>query len=145
MYVESNRDVNEFFVMCQRFSSGIYSHNTALYFYDLTDRTPIKLDMTFPSNIRINNEYIHSHYVKKEKYSLGLTELNLQDNTSIRIYNLERTICDLIRDRNKMDSQIFNTAMREYSKSKHKNLNLLYQYAKEFKIDKKLREYMEVL
>ena len=145
MYVKSDKSINEFFVMSQRFQTGIYSHNTALYFYNLTDRTPIKLDMTFPSNVRIDNEYIIAHYIKNEKHLLGATKIKLKDDTVIQIYDLDRTICDIIRDRNKMDSQIFNTAMKEYSKRKNKNLNLLYRYAKEFRIENKLKQYMEVL
>ena len=58
---------------------------------------------------------------------------------------MERTICDIIRDRNKIDSQIFNTALKEYIKRKDKNLNLLYKYAKEFNILKILKMYLEVL
>ena len=112
---------------------------------DLTDRTPIKFDMTFPSNVRIDNEYIIAHYIKSEKHLLGATKMKLEDDTVIQIYDLERTICDIIRDRNKMDPQIFNTAMKEYSKRKNKNLNLLYKYAKAFRIENKLKQYMEVL
>ena len=145
MYVKSDKSINEFFVMNQRFQTGIYSHNTALYFYNLTDRTPIKLDMTFPSNVRIDNEYITAHYIKSEKHLLGATKMKLEDNTTIQIYDLERTICDIIRDRNKIDPQIFNTSMKEYSKRKNKNLNLLYKYAKKFRIENKLKQYMEVL
>lgn len=145
MYVKSDKSINEFFVMSQRFQTGIYSHNTALYFYNLTDRTPIKFDMTFPSNVRIDNEYIIAHYIKSEKHLIGAIEMKLEDNTTIRIYDLERTICDIIRDRNKIDPQIFNTAMKEYSKRKNKNLNLLYKYAKVFRIENKLKQYMEVL
>lgn len=145
MYIKSNKNINEFFIMSERFPSGIYSHNTALYFYNLTDRTPIKFDMTFPSSVRIDNEYITSHYIKGERHLLGTTKMKLKDNTTIKIYDLERTICDIIRDRNKMDPQIFNTAMKEYSKRKNKNLNLLYKYAKVFRIENKLKQYMEVL
>lgn len=145
MYIRSDKNVNEFFIMGERFQTGIYSHNTALYFYNLTDRTPIKFDMTFPSNVRIDNEYITAHYIKSEKHLLGATKIKLEDNTTIQIYDLERTICDIIRDRNKIDPQIFNTAMKEYSKRKNKNLNLLYKYAKVFRIENKLKQYMEVL
>ena len=145
MYVKSDKSINEFFVMSQRFQTGIYSHNTALYFYNLTDRTPIKFDMTFPSNVRVDNEYIMAHYTKSEKHLMGATKIKLEDDTVIQIYDLERTICDIIRDRNKIDPQIFNTAMKEYSKRKNKNLNLLYKYAKEFRIENKLKQYMEVL
>lgn len=145
MYIKNDRNVNEFFIMSERFHSGIFSHNTALYFYNLTDRTPIKFDITFPSNVRIDNEYIIPHYIKEEKHLLGATEMKLKDGTKIKIYDLERTICDIIRDRNKIDSQIFNTAMKEYSKRNDKNLNLLYKYSKVFRITNKLKQYMEVL
>lgn len=145
LYVKKDREVNEFFVMGQRYESGIYSHNTALYFYNLTDRTPLKLDMTFPSNIRIKNDIIRSHYIKDENYLLGLTYMELKDGTSIKIYNLERTICDIIRDKNKIDPQIFNTAMKGYSKINNKNFHLLSKYAKELKVQNKLQQYMEVL
>ncbi len=73
------------------------------------------------------------------------TCLKLDDDLAIRIYNIERTICDIIRDRNKIDLQIFNTALNEYMKRKDKNLILLSEYATKFKIEKILAQYMEVL
>ena len=119
LYVAPDKDINEFFIMGERYKTGIFSHNTALYFYHLTDRTPMSLDMTFPSNVRVNNDFLEPHYIKPELHS--------------------------IRDRNKIDPQIFNTAMKEYFKSNKRNLNLLYKYAKKLKIDKILKKYMEVL
>lgn len=145
LYIDPNKDINEFFIMGERYKTGIFSHNTALYFYNLTDRTPMSLDMTFPSNVRNTNDFLEPHYIKPELHSLGETTLDLEDGTTIKIYDLERTICDIIRDRNKVDPQIFNTAMKEYFKLKDKNLNLLYKYAKKLKIDKILKNYMEVL
>lgn len=145
IYLKKGKEVNEFFVMGEKYKKGIFSHNTALYFYDLTDRTPLRLDMTFPSYITVHNDSIKTHYIKEEKHLLGAEEMKLNDGTTIRIYNMERTICDIIRDRNKIDPQIFNTAMKEYSKRKNKNLNLLYKYAKIFRIENNLKRYMEVL
>ena len=145
VYVEPDRDVSEFYIMSQQFKTGIFSHNTALYFYNLTDRTPFILDMTFPSNVRPSNDMLAPHYINKERFELGLVTKVLEDGTSVRIYNMERTICDLIRDRNKIDTQIFNTALKEYMKRPDKNLNLLYEYAKKFKIHKILKIYLEVL
>lgn len=145
IYLKKGKEVNEFFIMGEKYKKGIFSHNTALYFYDLTDRTPLRLDMTFPSYITVHNDSIKPHYIKEENHLLGAEEMKLNDGTTMRIYNMERTICDIIRDRNKIDPQIFNTAMKEYSKRKNKNLNLLYKYAKKFRIENKLKQYMEVL
>lgn len=145
IYVTPDKDISEYYIMGEQFKNAIFSHNTALYLYDLTDRTPFVLDMTFPSNIRPSNDMLSPHYINKERLNIGLITKELDDGTSIRVYNMERTICDIIRDRNKIDSQIFNTALKEYMKRSDKNLNLLYEYAKEFKILKILRMYLEVL
>lgn len=145
VYVKKGKNVNDFFLIQQRYKTGVFSHNTALYFYHLTDRTPLKYDMTFKNNIRVNDEIIEPHYIKQDKYELGITKLELQDKTTIKVYDLERTIIDILRDRNKIDLQIFNTAMKEYMKRKDKNLIKLSKYAKEFKMEKILKKYMEVL
>ena len=145
VYVKKEKNVNDFFLIQQRYKTGIFSHNTALYFYHLTDRTPVKYDMTFKNNIRVNDENAALDCIKQDKYELGIIELELQDKTTIKVYNLERTIIDILRDRNKIDLQIFNTAMKEYIKRKDKNLIKLSKYAKEFKMEKILKKYMEVL
>lgn len=145
IYVDDSVSISEYYSYGEQYKSGVFSHNTALYIYNMTDRTPFQLDMTFPSNVRISNFMIKSHYISKDKFDIGLTEKRLGDGTTIRIYNMERTICDIIRDRNKIDSQIFNNALNEYMKRNDKNLNLLYEYAKEFNILKILKLYLEVL
>ncbi|MBP3284325.1 MAG: abortive phage infection protein [Clostridia bacterium] len=145
VYAKKGKEVNEFFLLQQRFKNGIFSHNTALYFWGLTDRTPLKIDMTFMDNVRVKDETIFSHYRKRDFYYLGITELKLEDGTIVKLYNLERTICDIIRDRNKEDTQIFKMALNGYMKRKDKNLLLLYRYAKIYGIEGILRQYMEVL
>lgn len=148
VYVNAGKSFTDYYALSEQFKNGIFSHNAALYIYGMTDRTPLTLDMTFPSNIRISSlasYLVNIHYINKERFELGLTTKKLWDGSTIRIYNLERTICDIIRDRNKIDSQIFNTALKEYMKRKDKNLNLLYEYAKKFKILKIVKMYLEVL
>lgn len=63
----------------------------------------------------------------------------------VRCYNAERTICDLLRSRNRLDEEIVISAIKNYAASPDKNLNLLALYAPQFGIDKILKRYMEVL
>ena len=63
----------------------------------------------------------------------------------IKVYDIERTICDIIKNKNKVDGEIFSKALKEYARSKNKNLSKLTKYAKIMKIEKKVSEYMEVL
>lgn len=145
IYALPEKDINEFWLMSQKYKKGIFSHNTALYFYGLTDRTPLKIDITFPSSMRVRNDYLKIHYIKNENLNLGVTTIELEKGIEVPVYDLDRTICDIIRDKNKIDPQIFNMAMKEYGKKKKKNLRLLYKYSKEFNIENKLQQYMEVL
>jgi hypothetical protein len=61
------------------------------------------------------------------------------------MYDVERTICDVIRNRNQMDVTIVIDAVKNYVKRKDKNIPKLMEYAKILKVDKILRKYLEVL
>lgn len=145
VYLRKGKEVNEFFLLGEKYKNGIFSHNTALYFYDLTDRTPLNLDMTFSSNTTVHDDTIKVHYTNPKFHKLGVKDMKLQDGTTIKIYDMERTICDIIRTRNKIDPQILNTAIQEYFKRKDSDYIQLMKYAKIFRIEKILRNYIEVL
>lgn len=145
VYVKKGKNLNDFFLLQQRYKKGIFSHNTSLYFYHLTDRTPLKYDLTFDSKTRVHDNTINAHYVKNEFFNIGISSISFNDGTSVNVYDLERTIIDIIRNRNKIDKQILNTAIKEYMKRKDKNIVNLAKYAKIFNVEKVLKLYMEVL
>lgn len=145
VYVKKGKNLNDFFLLQQRYKKGIFSHNTSLYFYHLTDRTPLKYDLTFDSKTRVHDNTINAHYVKNEFFNIGICSISFNDGTSVNVYDLERTIIDIIRNRNKIDKQILNTAIKEYIKRKDKNIVNLAKYAKIFNVEKVLKLYMEVL
>ena len=145
VYVKKGKNLNDFFLLQQRYKKGIFSHNTSLYFYHLTDRTPLKYDLTFDSKTRLHDNTINAHYVKNEFFNIGICSISFNDGTSVNVYDLERTIIDIIRNRNKIDKQILNNAIKEYMKRKDKNIVNLAKYAKIFNVEKVLKLYMEVL
>ena len=63
----------------------------------------------------------------------------------LRVYDLERTLCDVLRSRSRLDVQIVNDAIKGYIKKPEKNLPRLMQYAEQFGIQKIVRQYVEVL
>ena len=147
-YAITNSFCDDYYKYQLKSKNCIFSHSTALYFYDLSDRTPLYFDMTVPvgySGSLGKNKNITLHYTKKEFLELGLTTLESPFGTRLKIYDLERTICDIIKNRKHMDKEVFTTALKRYSKSKTKNLHKLMKYAKKLKVDKKVLEYMEVL
>lgn len=63
----------------------------------------------------------------------------------VRTYNAERSICDILRSRSQVEIQDRQTALKEYARSRKKDIPLLLEYAEEFKVDKILKIYLEVL
>ena len=126
----------------------IFSHETALYLHDLTDRDPIEWSVTIPygyNATHLRDEGIKVYTVKKSLYQMGVVELKTIYGRDIKAYNKERTICDIVRNRNNMDIGILNEAVKRYLSSKDKNIPLLMRYAEELDIQNILRNYVEIL
>ena len=148
VYVLPNVMEDELYAISIRCRKGIFSHDTALFLHDLSDRTPLRFSITLPKGYNpasLKNQALDFFYVKPELLPLGMIEVLSNHGKPIQAYDMERTICDLVRSKARMDIQIFTDALKRYSRRKDKDLNKLMKYAKIFNIEKKMREYMEVL
>ena len=147
-YAIANSFCDDYYEYQLKSKNCVFSHSTALYFYDLSDRTPLYFDMTVPNGYNgslSKDKNVQLHYVKKELLELGLTTVLSPFGMKLRVYDLERTICDIVKYRNHMEKEIFTKALKWYAKRKDKDLFKLMKYAKKLNIDKKMIEYMEVL
>ena len=126
----------------------IYSHETALYLHDLTDRDPIQYSVTVPSgyNIsRLRKDGFNVFTIKQNKYETGTTKMKTMFGNEVVVYDLERTICDCLRSRNQMDIAILSDAVKRYVRRKDRNIPKLMRMAESFQVSKLLRNYLEVL
>jgi predicted transcriptional regulator of viral defense system len=131
-----------------KYPPAIFSHDTALFLHDMTDRDPLHYAVTVPAgynakNIKDSGAKVYS--IKKELYKLGLCTSKTPFGREIKTYNPERTICDILRSRNQIDIAILTDALKRYTKRKDKDLPLLMRYAESFRVVKILRSYLEVL
>ena len=139
---------DENYILSLRCPQGVLSHDEALYYNGLTDREPLQKTITIYTGYgtsRMVADGIKVFTVKKELLDIGKEIVKTSYGHDIPLYNRERTICDLIRSRNRFEIQDFQTALKTYIMGKNKNLNRLMEYAKLFHVDKKIRDYMEVL
>ena len=139
---------DEFFKLQSRFKRGIFSHETALFLLDLTDRTPNYYHMTFPNSYNTENprkELVRCFRTKEALYNLGIINLQTPSGNTVKGYGMERTLCDILRLQSCTDIQVITDAFKRYTKKENKNIPLLSEYAKTFRVDKKLRSYLEVL
>lgn len=126
----------------------IYSHETALYLHGLMEKEPNTTEITVPRNYNANNFRKKGYKiftVSDELLKLGESNVKTNFGNEVKAYDIDRTICDIIKMKEKMDIQIFQTAIKEYMKNNTKNLNNLMIYAKKMNIEKKVRMYTEIL
>ncbi len=140
--------IDNFYILSKSSKNMCYSRATALYLHDMSDRIPLIYDITVPYNYSGNllyNKNVSLKYVKKEIFELGMITVKTINDLEIKCYDIERTICDIIKDKNKMDKEIYSKALKEYARSKNKNLLNLVKYAKKLNIENEVTEIMEVI
>jgi len=148
IYVSMDAWMDHMYLLQLRYDQAIFSHETALFLHDLTDREPIQYAVTVKtgyntSKLLDTNAKVYT--IRKDLYVLGETEATTSFGHVVRIYNKERTVCDIVRSRSRVEIQTFQDALKQYSKSKDKNLRQLMEYARKFHIERIMNQYMEVL
>ena len=131
-----------------RRSKLVYSHYTALYLHDLTDRDPLNLSVTVPTGYntkQLISEGFAVFSVKADLHEYGITKVKTKYGNEVITYNMERTICDCVRSRSRMDAEIVTEAVKRYARHKGKDIHSLMETAAMFKVQRIVRTYMEVL
>ena len=147
-YILPDNMQDELLSISKRSERIIFSHKTALYLHGISDRTPFEHTITAPSGC-IPSAAIKSeckvYYIKPELFNLGKSTLKTPAGNDVPAYDLERTICDFIRSRNKLETETVLTALKLYAANPKKDLNKLNSYAKKMHIANILRQYLAVL
>lgn len=148
VYMTPDTFEDDLYMLQARSPKLIFSHEMALYLHDLTDRDPIAYAVTVPLGYHsqlLNDNGVQVYSVKKEWHELGVTETTTIHGRPIRLYDVERTLCDLFRQRNKGDAALLNDAMKRYLARKEKNVPQLLRYAEQFRVSSPVRQYVEIL
>lgn len=148
VYLAPDTFDDEMYILQARNQRTIFSHETALYLHDLTDRDPTEWSVTVPygyNATHLRAEGVKVYAVKKALHQMGVMELKTIYGRPIKAYDKERTICDIIRNRSNMDIAILNEAIRRYLDTKDKNIPLLLRYAEKLDILNVVRKYVEIL
>ena len=148
VYVSPDVMTDGLFTLQLRNTEIVFSHETALYLHGLMDREPFITHVTVPTGYNgthLRKAGICVHQRKSDLFDLGKTQVATHYGNMVNVYDMERTICDIVQNKGKMDIQVFQTALKEYIGSSKKNIPALMRYAKELKVEKVIRQYIEVL
>jgi predicted transcriptional regulator of viral defense system len=149
LYASPTVYVDEMFEMFSQNRFIVFSHLSALYLHELTDRTPLKMYITVPRTKNISRLLRTGLVAVKRSngktHGLGLTRMPSPSGFPIPVYDMERTVCDIVKAKKQTDPQILTDALKGYAKRKDKDLTRLAGYARILKADDLLRPYLEVL
>lgn len=147
IYIMADEWEDEYALLQAKYKKGVFSHSTALYLLGYSERVPLSFHMSFPTSYNsstIRDENVVVSRIGKEKYERDIIDVQTPGGNTVRVYNLERSLCDVLRGRGE-DIQIIHYAMRKYASSQEKDINLLMECAANLRVESKVRRYMEVL
>jgi predicted transcriptional regulator of viral defense system len=145
-YISPDILADEMYAIHLRSDKIVFSNETALFLHDLTDRDPLAFTVTVPRGYgtgRLRDSGISVVTVMPDMFDIGVTKEKTIHGREISVYDLERTICDIIKARGKMDKDTYYNALKRYAASNRKDINKLMNYAKRLNLYKQVREEME--
>lgn len=130
------------------FPDAVLCMETALFYYQYSDRNPAEWNITIDKNVSRSRTNIDYPFVKAYRVEPALVPIGEAKGSinfvDVRIYDRDRTICDVLRNMNKMDKEIFNKAIQGYVKDPKKNIPNLMEYAKVLRMQKRVKELIGV-
>ncbi len=148
VYMDKDAWPDDYFLLYLRNSRIVFSHESALYLNGLMDREPSTTTVTVPktyNSTHISKLGVQVIHAKSEWYVVGLTNIQTNFGNTVPVYDRERTICDIVKNKKEIEIQTFQTAMKEYMSSRGKNLGNLISYAKVLGVESEVRMYTEVM
>lgn len=148
IYLSKDAIPDEFALLQARFPKAVFSHDSALFLHNMSEREPIPLSVSVGSGYNSSSlkaQGVRIYYVKPEWHAMGACDVETPDGNLVRAYDRERTICDIIRRKNSADVTEFNHALRTYVSFRDKDLARLSEYARAMNMESRLWDVMGVL
>lgn len=147
VYVPKKGVYDEYFVFQYHHSKAIYSYSNALFLHGLTEEIPTHLEVSVYQGYNPHrfDDGVIVHYVKKAIHELGVIEMDSPFGNPIRVYDKERTLCDLVVSKRIVESEVYKKAFQSYFRQSDNNVKKLMKYATEMGIETEMFTLVEVL
>ena len=150
LYALPHENIDEYLYFTHRIKKGVFSHETAAYLQGLTTKIPCNYVMTIMvgdnvSRVTRLKDNINFKYVDKELFEIGKVEQLSPFGRILLTYDKERTVLDIIRDKDRIEGQIFRETIRTYFLNTDMNILKLSQYAVSMNMEDELTQYTEIM
>ena len=148
VYVSPETWPDELFILNRAYPNIIFSGETALYLHMLVDREYSKITASVPSDFsgqRLRGKGVIVHRERKSIYGLGKTQVETNYGHFVNVYDMERCICNMVKNRKGYDVQTYQTALREFFRKDNADYSKLLEYADALNIKQDIKKYLEVM
>jgi len=148
LYKLSNSEVTSGYVdVSKAIPEAVIAVASALSFHELTTFNPSKVHIAIPHEAKpkeINFPPVEVYYFRKAQYEPGIEKVNIQRH-NVRIYNREKTVCDMFRFRNKLGEDMALEGLQNYLNRSDSNLNELSKYMKLCRVKTVMEPYIKAM
>ena len=147
LYALKNVIPDELFITQLLSPKAIFSHESALFFNGYSDQVPFRYTVSVPHGYISKNlsEQYDVRHVTKESAEEGIKIIKSELGNDLRVYSIERTLCELLHKPSDLDKERFIPAIQKYLRSKNKDILTLMHFAKMFRVEKRLLSYLEAI
>lgn len=148
LYHSEDERRDEMYELQYIYQDTVFSHETSLMLHELSQKNVDKLTVTVKSGSNATQLYRRRckvHYIKPELFTVGIVEMKTWVGNRVKCYNMERTICDVLRAGSTVSQQDKEYALREYYSRPGRNLHELVLMSQLFNVENQVRIYNEVM
>ena len=145
VYVETSALANNMVDVERIVPGGVLCLYSAFTHYGLSTQVPSSFCIAIEAKRKLrlpNYPIIDLDYWKKENLGFGITQKELSGYV-VRITDLERTVCDAVKYRNKIGLDVCGEVIDNYLKMDTRNISLLNEYAGRLRLRTILTKYLE--
>ena len=136
-----------FIDVCRAFPKSVVCLLSAVEYHGLSSVNPVKIYAAIPKAEKppqIDYPPVNYYYWEETIYKEGIMEITTKSG-NVKLYDKEKTICDLFRYRDKLGEDIAIEALRNYLQQKNFNLNKLRRYATTTRIKGVITPYIKAM
>lgn len=126
---------------------GVLCLYSAWSYHELTTQIPQAYYIAVERTRRITLPTfppIELSFMTQKTYELGVME-GVIDGFNVKVYDLEKSVCDAVKYRNKIGLDVSSEIFKNYLSRKERDITRLYEYASQLRVSKKIDELIKFM
>lgn len=145
VYVTEELYADKLYLLHLSFENAVISHETALFYHGLIEQEPVCYSATTRKNCdaeRLSRSGVTVYTQPESLLRIGVMKMQTPYGHFVSVYDMERTVCDLVHDGNQGQVELLQSVLNRYICKENKRIGKLMQYAEIFRIDKEMQNLL---